>query len=67
MGRKGVSKRKPSQKKSKFLAGEQNTNVSSLVQDSGAQPEDLNKTPKTGFSTKSDQKSAADGKVKTKK
>jgi hypothetical protein len=67
MGRKGVSKRKPSQKKSKELVGEQNSNVSSLVHDSGSMPEEPNKTLKTGFSTKSDQKSTADGKFKSKK
>jgi len=64
MGRKGVSKRKPSQNKSKEPStGAASGNVSSLIHATEVQPA---KTPDTGYSTRSSGKTSSDRKNKSK-
>jgi len=65
MGHKGVSKRKPSQNKSKESStGAASGNVSSLIHSAEAQPA---KAPDTGYSTRSSGKTSSDRKSKSKK
>jgi hypothetical protein len=67
MGRKGVSKRKPSQNKSKIqAAGAANDSVSAMVHtesESGKGGEPM----KSGFATKNDLKDSSNQKNKSKK
>lgn len=64
MGHKGVSKRKPSQKKGKVVIGAPISTASSLVHDIETQPDKLPATLKTGLSTKSERKSTSESKGK---